>query len=137
MKHAILAAAMLLSLGAGSCDSGTGPSLKVALGEPFELRVGEAAAVDDERLTVAFAGVANDSRCPIDAICIVAGDASVRLRLRLLPHPESVVEIKTPESPRTRFDGYEIEVQRLLPAPRAATPTDSKSYVASLVVRRP
>ncbi len=137
MKNLFLAYGLMISLGAGACDDASGPSRSVALGRSFELRVGELTAVDQELLTVGFVGVANDSRCPIDVVCIVAGDATLRLRVRRLPHAEEVVELKTPESPRGRVDDYEIEVLRLLPAPRAAAPTDPGSYVATLIVRRP
>jgi hypothetical protein len=125
----------VLALAAG-CGDASGPSRGVGLGVPFELRVGETASVDDELLTVAFHAVTSDSRCPIDVVCIVAGDATLRLGLRRLPRPEDVVEVRTPGS-AAGFDGYEIEALRLLPAPRAAEPTDPAAYVASLVVRRP
>lgn len=136
MKKTILPV-LVLGLCAAACGDASGPSASVALGAPFELRVGETAAVDDELLTVSFRGVTNDSRCPIDVVCIVAGDATVSLAVRRLPRPEEPVSVKTPGAAAARFDGYEIEALRLLPAPRAATPTDPAAYVVTLVVRRP
>lgn len=131
------AAALLVAALGAACGDATGPSRDVRLGTPFELRVGESVAVDDEGLWLTFHAVANDSRCPIDVVCIVAGDATLRLGLRRLPQPESAVEVRTPDAPAARFDGYEVEALRLLPAPRASTPTDPGAYVATLVVRRP
>jgi len=134
MKRAL---PLLLVAGLGGCGDAAGPSRGVALDVPFDLRVGESAAVEDELLTLTFHGVANDSRCPIDAVCIVAGDATLRLGLRRLPRPESLLEVRTPDGPAGLYDGYAVEALRLLPAPRAATPTDPAAYVATLLVRRP
>jgi hypothetical protein len=134
MKKAILPA-LLLFLAA--CGDASGPSHDVPLGQPFDLAVGQSALVDDELLRVTFHAVANDSRCPIEVVCIVAGDATLRLGMRRLPRPEAVIEVKTPQAPSGSFEGYEVEVLRLLPAPRAAVPTDPLAYVATLVVRRP
>jgi hypothetical protein len=120
-----------------SCDSNVaGPTRHAALGQSFELRVGETATVEEAGLTIGFTGVTNDSRCPIDVVCIRAGDATLRLTLRRLPQPATLVEVKTPGPPDAVYDGYSIEVLTLLPAPRASTPTDPNAYVATLVVDR-
>lgn len=129
----LLPALSLLS----ACWDAAGPRREVALGQPFELAVGESAELDAGALRLSFVGVTNDSRCPIDVVCIVAGEASVRLRVRLRARPEELLELTTPGSPRARADAYEIEVQSLLPAPRAAMPTPPEAYVAGLIVRRP
>ncbi|HET7292116.1 MAG TPA: hypothetical protein VFM88_06820 [Vicinamibacteria bacterium] len=131
-----LAAALLtLAVACGGSDM-TGPTRRVALGQSFELRVGETATIGGELLVVGFAGVSSDSRCPIDVICVWAGEATVELTLRRLPRPEDIVELKTPGAPQARYDGYTVEVRALLPAPRASQPTDPSSYVVTLVVER-
>jgi hypothetical protein len=135
MKKAILLASTLGLLSA--CWDAAGPSPEVALGQPFQLAVGESVELDAGALRVSFVGVTNDSRCPIDAVCIVAGDATVRLRLRRGARRAELLELTTPGNPRGRTDAYEIEVQSLLPAPRAAVPTPPEAYVVGLVVRRP
>ena len=132
--RSIAAAILMLAM---SCDSNVaGPTRRAAIGQSFELRVGETATLEEEGLTIGFTGVTNDSRCPIDVVCIRAGDATLRLTLRRAPQPATVVEVKTPGLPDAVYDGYSIEVRTLLPAPRAATPTDPNSYIATLVVDR-
>ncbi|HSF01994.1 MAG TPA: hypothetical protein VLA62_03215 [Solirubrobacterales bacterium] len=131
----VLASLLILAAACGSSDV-TGPSRRVALGQSFELRVGEAAMVADELLVIGFTGVTSDSRCPIDVVCVWAGDATLRLTLRRLPNAAEVVEVKTPGTPEASYRGYTIEVPMLLPAPRAAAPTDTGAYVATLIVRR-
>jgi hypothetical protein len=126
---------LLAAMACGRSDM-TGPTRRVALGQSFELRVGEAATVGDELLAISFVGVTSDSRCPIDVVCVWAGEATLRLTLRRLPQPARVVEVKTPSSSEAdSYDGYTIEVRALLPAPRSATPTDPAGYVATLVVQ--
>jgi len=132
--RSIAAAILILAM---SCDSNVaGPTRRAALGQSFELRVGETVTIEEEGLRIGFTGVTNDSRCPIDVVCIRAGDATLRLTLRRVPQPATVVEVKTPGPPEAVYDGYSIEVRTLLPAPRAATPTDPNSYIATLVVDR-
>jgi hypothetical protein len=46
----------------------------VSLGQPFELRLGERAAVAGG-VSLVFADLASDSRRPIDAACVSAGEA--------------------------------------------------------------
>jgi hypothetical protein len=67
------AGVLALVLWSGCGGSPTQPS-PVALGEPFELRPGERTAIAGG-LSLLFADVASDSRCPIDASCVSAGEA--------------------------------------------------------------
>ena len=131
----ILVVLLAFAVACGDSDV-TGPSRRVALGQSFELRVGETATIGEELLVVGFAGVTGDSRCPIDVACVWAGEATLRLTLRRLPHPESVIEVKAPGAPEASDDGYAIEVRTLLPEPRASVPIEADAYVATLVVSR-
>jgi hypothetical protein len=63
--------ALVLWSGCGGNPSQPSP---VALGEPFELQLSERAAVAGG-VSLVFADVASDSRCPIDATCVSAGEA--------------------------------------------------------------
>ncbi len=131
----VLASLLFLAAACGASDV-TGPGRRVALGQSFELRVGESASLGDELLVIGFTAVTSDSRCPIDVVCVWAGEATLRLTLRRLPHAAEVVEVTTPGTPEASYHGYTIEVRMLLPAPRAAAPTDPGAYVATLIVRR-
>ncbi len=133
--RSVAAALLTLAVACGGADL-TGPTKRVALGQSFELRVGETTTIGEELLVVGFAGVSSDSRCPIDVVCVWAGEAIVELTLRRLPRPEEVVEVRTPGATEASYDGYAVEVRALLPAPRASVPTDPEAYVATLVVRR-
>src|SRR5687768_568053 len=46
----------------------------------FVLAPGERAAIEGASMSVRFVEVSGDSRCPADAICILGGDAIVRVQ---------------------------------------------------------
>jgi hypothetical protein len=63
--HPWILASLLVA--AGACDESiAGPT--VPLDEEFVLRPGELARVED--ISIRFVRVANDSRCPADAVCV-------------------------------------------------------------------
>lgn len=104
--------------------------------EPFELRVGEERQAGDG-LTVRFAAVIGDSRCPRDVTCIWEGDAEIEATvthgddsqaLRLHTHggdgyPRQAVAF-----------GYTLELKALEPYPVSTRETAPEDYVATLVL---
>jgi len=129
----------LLVLGFGACDSATSPTRAVPLGQPFELPVGEAAAIADELLVVSFQAVTADSRCPTGVLCIWAGEAVVSLEVSRLPSTTAPLVLKTdPESEATgHFQAYEIELVELKPDPKLGEMIAQGQYLATFLVRRP
>ena len=63
------------------------------------LRVGQSIRFD-ENLWVTFVKVSSDSRCPMNARCIWAGDAEVVLFVKVGLRPPEVVTLHTNEDPR-------------------------------------
>ena len=57
-----------------ACAGNPAQPSPLPLGEPFELRLGERAAIAGD-VSLLFVDVASDSRCPIDATCVSAGEA--------------------------------------------------------------
>lgn len=137
MKRTFLAAALLLAVSA--CDSATSPSRSARLGEAFELRPGEAAAIADELLVVTFEGVSSDSRCPSNVVCIRAGEGVVELALRRLPSTTGRLTLKTDPLDETtgRFEGYAVRLDTLQPYPAAPEPIPAADYRVRLTVTRP
>lgn len=128
----LLFAGLLFSNG---CDSPAAPSV-VAIGRPFELAPGQEALVDG--LRVGFQGVGQDSRCPIDVVCIWEGDAAVALLLRAGSDPAAPRELHTSArgGRETIFAGYKVRLESLLPAARSTQPIRPYDYRATLVVER-
>ncbi|MCA1560106.1 MAG: hypothetical protein LC804_07515 [Acidobacteria bacterium] len=105
------------------------------LGQPFELGAGASATLDS-RLTITFDAVRSDSRCPIDAICIWAGDAVVAVSLSEPLGSRVERELHTDAGrSETSYAGYSIALVALAPFPRSDRQIGPKDYVATLTVR--
>ena len=123
---------LLAALGAAGCVNPTSPD--AVLGKPFELRTGASAELPDgSQLT--FTRVVSDSRCPIDAICISAGDAEISVQLR---PPKGQAESRPlhtqPSASRISYASYTIALTELTPYPQASRPTPVTEHVATFLV---
>lgn len=78
--------AAVVSLGCGSPSGAGAPersaSVSVALAQEFPLRPGETAQLHGANLRLTFVEVLEDSRCPIDVVCVWAGNAKIQLHVR-------------------------------------------------------
>lgn len=120
-----------------ACGGGPSAPSEVALDRDFELRSGESVTVSGAALVVRFVAVADDSRCPADAQCVWAGDATVRLMVRPERGSEQSVDLHTQLEPNeTAFGGYRIRLRLLAPLPRAGQRVAPRDYVATLRVVR-
>ncbi|HEX8242265.1 MAG TPA: hypothetical protein VF541_02170 [Longimicrobium sp.] len=137
MMRRMLAAAALAAITA--CASGGGtrmPVPQVRLGENFRLTLGQTAVLAGEPLTVRFATVLEDSRCPVGVQCVRAGEGRIQVSLHAAGRDASVVVLSTdpPNPQRASYGEYEVELRGLEPRPRqiAASPI----YTAMLRVTR-
>ena len=113
------------------------PAGGTAANEAFELRMGEETQAGDD-LTVRFAAVIGDSRCPSDVTCIWEGDAEIevvvargedRRSLELHTHGGEAYP-----SPAAAF-GCTLELQQLDPYPVSTEEIAPEDYVATLQVK--
>lgn len=112
------------------------PAVEVATNQEFELAVGQSASVSSPPATVRFDTVAADSRCPIDAICVWAGDAALRFTLRVGGGAARSVELHSFSEPKlVNLAGATLELTRVTPANDSRAPIALKDYRARLVVR--
>jgi hypothetical protein len=135
MKRSAAALVAVLALG---CGEGTEPDVDVdasLVAAPTELvlRYGEEKGVEGTTLRVAFEGVGEDSRCPIDAICVWQGNASVELRVTDGAKTPVAVELNTALEPMAAAaGGVHIALLEVQPAPRAGVPTKKEAYSVKL-----
>lgn len=119
---------------ATGCASASGPS-QVPLDEPFELAPGDTAEADG--LTVRFEAVTQDSRCPVDVVCVWQGDATVVLALTTSADAAASRELHTGIEPReTRFASYAVGLVSVAPAPRSTVKIAPEDYRVTLRVTR-
>ena len=104
---------------------------QVSGGSEFELPLGGAARVTGGP-EVTFEAVVEDSRCPIDAVCIQAGRATVRLRIDHAGQAQ-VIELSTRDGAvADTVDGHEARLVALLPPPRSSAAIPPDSYRVTL-----
>jgi len=124
---------MLLSA-CGSDEGGPDAShATTALGQEFVLGFDETIHVG--RLSLEFATLAEDSRCPTSANCVWQGNASILVTAtcgRVL----SVLQLNTnPQFPvRAEFEGYSIELRSVDPYPMTTALPNVQDYEATLFV---
>jgi len=104
------------------------------LGKAFSMKIGESVALNDLRLT--FRSVDGDSRCPIDVVCVWAGDAEIALKIEQGSKAAVAALHTTLEPKKTEWNGYTVSLVSLAPSPKASVPVDPANYRAEIVVTR-
>ena len=127
-----LAAFLLIAI-AGCGGSPTQPD-RVPTGRSFDLRVGDTAlTTDDVRIT--FDTVRSDSRCPLDALCVRAGEAVIALTIGKVGEVPVGRELDTtPARSSTTFLNFTITLSSLQPFPRSGLQIQPGDYIGTFIV---
>jgi hypothetical protein len=102
------------------------------LGEPFDLKIGESVSIKNEQLNFQFVNVPEDSRCPLGAMCIWAGNASVVLKI--FDVMDTVNTFLNPKG--VQYHPYTITLIQLSPYPTIGVPRDTAQYVGQFIVTK-
>jgi hypothetical protein len=126
---------LVLVLISAACGGNSLQPGQTPLDQPFDLRAGSSAVVEGG-LHVSFERVPADSRCPLDALCIRGGDATVALTFSQDGRNAAARELRTDPvtASVTSYDGYSIRLVSLAPYPRSDRPILPEDYVATLTV---
>ena len=129
---------LLLVFTAALAEPASGSASKeAALGEEFQIRIGQQVSIKREGLKVIFTSVAEDSRCPEGVQCIWMGNGKIVLRLNKARRRANVMRLNTTVDPKQDdYLGYEVKLVSLSPYPKENMPIKRKQYVATLVVSR-
>ena len=122
-----------LAVAASSCRSS--PTAALAPGS-VTLAPGESYTPAGSTSAFRFLRVVQESRCPVDVVCITAGNAMIEMST-VIPAPGFGGHwyLNTNTEPRTfTFGAYVLRLEDLLPKPRSTTPTDSSTYRAVISV---
>jgi hypothetical protein len=115
------------------CSTPTQPD-RVPKDEPFDLRIGESILTTDD-VRIRFDAVRSDSRCPMDAICVRAGEAMIALTLSRAGEVPVGRELDTtPARSSATFLNFTITLSSLQPYPRSDRQIRPEDYVATLIV---
>lgn len=138
MRRRLMRAAVVVvvALTLGGCKTGSpnGPA------GPVDLRVvlapGEQTAVPGVG-AIRFEGVTNDSRCPGDATCIWAGDATVRVVVSASGGASSSYELHTFDLKPVQHLDLTISLEALSPYPFASKgPIPPADYRVTIKIHR-
>ena len=126
----VLAALLVIPWLAGC--AGPADLTGIALDEPFTLSPGQSASIKGEDLTVRFAEVVGDSRCPAGVTCIWAGEVSCLLEITHAGQTDAKTLVQQGSGPaQTDFAGYRIAFD-VQPYPRAGEKIDKGDYRLTL-----
>lgn len=139
-RRALLPLAVLTALLATTaCSDSDGPTApRGSFEQRVTLRAGQLLRIESERIEIGFQEITQDSRCPINALCVWAGEARGIFGLgagRPANTGFGVFELST-LSPRTvLISGYRVTLESILPAP-TGPPIPPGDYVATLLISR-
>jgi hypothetical protein len=108
------------------------------LGTPFRLRFDQKARVEEAGLTIRFADVTEDSRCPATVQCIWAGQAKMVFEVI---QEQGGAELRTVtlsgnRAQPVRIGSYVLTVSALQPDTQVGTRIEKARYIATLTIRR-
>jgi len=129
---------LLCLLGVTACDENSSNGPTPVLNERFTLAPGDAATVSGVGLRMQFVQVTGDSRCPADAVCILGGDAIVRI-LAYDGGTATPYELHTGDASRAsvRHRQARITLVELQPYPFSSRAIRPEDYRATFVVDTP
>ncbi len=139
----IVMAFLTVSLWLSGCAAppSANPAPRTALGQPVTLAIGQSVRLTDAPVTVTFAGVDEDSRCPKQVHCVWSGRAVLRFSVQVEGAPAQDITLSTIHSPDptsvATVAGYRIELAGVQPYPEMPDhPISPAQYRATLVIMR-
>jgi hypothetical protein len=114
---------------------------EVSLDQEFTLSVGKSSAIAGENITIKFVEVTSDSRCPLNATCVWAGEVSCLVEVtknnlnayRLVLTQPGLTDLPSQQD----FDGHEITF-RVEPYPVAGEQIAQEEYrLVMTIIRSP
>lgn len=86
--------------------------------ETVKVMVGKTKVTNAGKVTIKFLSVEEDSRCPINARCVWAGNARVKLAVSVGKAAARTIELNSGVEPRSiKADGYVFKFVELTPHP--------------------
>jgi hypothetical protein len=127
----LVSVALLPSCGGGNLVRPTGP-----VDRQLVLAPGETGSVSEASLSIRFDGVFGDSRCPADVLCILGGDAIVRITVMPSGAERRSYDLHTGDMRPVVHEDVTIALVQLTPYPFSGRPVQPGEYRATLRVTR-
>ena len=112
-------------------------SAKVPLDKEFSLGIGQTASIEGEKLVIKFKAVLEDSRCPINVVCVWAGNGKVELEALDIDRQNKTVILNTEEEPRAvTLKGHKLKLISLNPPRVDGASISPQDYSVMLLVEK-
>jgi hypothetical protein len=127
----------VLALSACAVVGTNAPQTKVVdVGSDFELSPGQTAVVESGGLTVTFVKVNEDSRCPINAVCVWQGNVATALLVGPTTGDKTPVTLHTTLTPHSASSGsFTVALTGIQPAKKDGN-IPQADYVATFRITR-
>jgi hypothetical protein len=107
------------------------------IGKEFSLGIGQTANIEGEKLVIKFKAVLEDSRCPINVVCVWAGNGKVEFEILDIDGQNKTVTLNTEEEPRVRtLKGHSLKLISLNPPRIDGVSISPGDYSVKLFVER-
>ena len=127
-----VAVLFFIGLSVASAEAG-----KVFLDKEFSLGIGQTATIEGEKLVIKFKAVLEDSRCPINVLCVWAGNGKVEFEILDIDGQNKTVILNTEEEPRaTTLKGHKLILISLNPPRIDGVSISPGDYAVTLRVDR-
>ena len=105
--------------------------------ETVTVKSGQKKAALSGELSIKFVSVTEDSRCPVDADCIWAGNAKVHVVVTDRRGGSKTMVMNTTMGPKgDQYNGWAINLTELTPAPKSSITIKQKAYKATFTITR-
>ena len=134
-SRGLLTVALALSGTVTASGCATMETVAAEPGVAFDLPLGKTALLAGGTARITFNQVTEDSRCPMDAVCVWAGDAKIQLTVERDGAPKDLrtISIISPNN-ETASGNLRIRLIGLFPVPRSTESATSRAYIAQLMV---
>ena len=127
---------VMVGFAAINCSDSSTNYTEIELDQEFEIKVGDSAVLANQGLIIKFKAVTEDSRCPIDAVCVWPGNAAVTFDLKNSIGDKLSTQLNTFVDPKSiNFSDVIITLTELNPYPKSNEPINPDEYIAKLIVK--
>jgi hypothetical protein len=110
---------------------------KIFLGQDFTLGLGQTATLDQDKLVIKFENVLEDSRCPVNVVCVWAGNGKVEFNVIDTDGQQKSLILNTEEEPKSvTLSKHIVTLVALNPPRRDGTPLSTKDYFVTIHVQK-
>jgi hypothetical protein len=117
-------------------SASAGPA-NALINKEFSLGIGQTASIEGEKLVIKFKSVLEDSRCPVNVLCVWAGNGKVEFGVVDIDEQNKTIILNTEDEPRaTTLKEHQLKLISLSPPRVDGVSISPGDYAVTLLVER-